>query len=122
MTDPRHDLGQAAEDAVAAWLSRAGWRIVARRLRSRHGGEVDLVAIDPGDVLVAIEVRARSGGRAGSAFETVDGRRVGRLRRTLVEHARETGGLHSGLRVDLVAVEPDGEAGRWRLRRLAGIG
>lgn len=122
MTDPRHDLGLAAEDAVAAWLTRTGWSVVARRLRSRHGGEIDLVAIDPGEVLVAIEVRARRGRRAGSALETVDPRRVARLRRTLLEHARGTSGRHAGLRVDLVGVEPDGEAGRWRLRRLAGIG
>lgn len=108
---------------MAAWLIGAGWRIVGRRLRSTHGGEVDLVAVDPGRVLVAVEVRARASPRAGSALESVDARRVQRLRRTLVAHASSAGTAHSGLRVDLVGVEPDpSRPGLWRLRRVAGIG
>ncbi|MDQ3488558.1 MAG: YraN family protein, partial [Acidobacteriota bacterium] len=47
MGDARHDLGIAADGAVAAWLGAAGWRILARRYRSAAGGEVDLIAVDP---------------------------------------------------------------------------
>lgn len=123
MSDPRHHLGLEAEEAVAAWLTRVGWQVVARRLRSSAGGEVDLVALDPGRVLVAVEVRARSGPRAGAALESVGPRRVARLRRTLAAYARAGVGGHAGLRVDLVAVERDAaRPGRWRLRRLSGIG
>ncbi len=53
---------------------------------------------------------------------TVDPRRVGRLRRTLVAYAAASGVPHRSLRVDLVAVEPTTAAGRWRLVRLPGIG
>lgn len=123
MADPRHDLGRSSEDAVAAWLERAGWRILERRRRSASGGEVDIVALDPNGVLVAIEVRARRSARSGSALESVDARRVDRLRRTLVEVARVRRERSTGLRVDLVAVEPSGAEDRsWRLRRVAGIG
>jgi putative endonuclease len=126
MSDPRHHLGEWAEAIVAAWLSDAGWRVLARRHRSAGGGEVDIVALDRRETLVAVEVRARSSTRAGAASASVDARRIRRLERTLVAYAASSGMSHGGLRVDLVTVEPvpagDAAPRRWRLCRLAGIG
>ena len=122
MGDPRHDLGLAAEDAVAGWLAGQGWTIRSRRERRRDGGEVDLLTVDPGGTLVAIEVRARRTSRTGAAVQTVDPARVARIGRTLVGHARASGRGWPGLRVDLVTVEPIPFTGQWRLRRLPGIG
>jgi putative endonuclease len=121
MADPRHALGSAAEAAVGVWLEACGWRIVGRRVRSAAGGEVDLVAIDPHGVLVAIEVRARRSTRAGPAATSVDAHRVRRLRGTLAARAAASGVAHDGLRVDLVTVEPE-DGGAWRLERMPGIG
>jgi putative endonuclease len=120
--NPRHALGLAAEDAAATWLEREGWSLLARRLRTAGGGEVDLVMRDPGGILVAIEVRARRTERAGRADGSVDARRIGRIRRTLVAHAAASRTRHGGLRVDLVTLEPDDVRGRWRMRRLPGVG
>jgi putative endonuclease len=122
MGDPRHTLGFAAEEAVAAWLTAAGWRVLRRRARSTGGGEVDLVALDPSRTLVAVEVRARRTARTGSAAMSVDGRRVTRLGRTLAAVGATCGEPHRGLRIDLVSVEPAAEPGRWRLTRMPGIG
>jgi len=123
MGDARHELGIAAEQAVATWLGSAGWLVLARRHRSRAGGEVDLIAIDPDDVLVAIEVRARSTDRTGTGSETIDARRTARLGRTLGEFAALTGTPHRGLRIDLVTATPAvGSSAAWLLRRLPGIG
>jgi putative endonuclease len=123
MANPRHQLGLAAEQAVAAWLTSAGWRVVATRQRSQFGGEVDLVAIDPVGTMVAIEVRARRTARTGAAVATVDRRRVARLGRTLAALAATRNEPHTGLRIDLVTAEPEpGSDNRWRLRRRAGIG
>jgi len=121
MGDPRHDLGFAAEAAVARWLTGAGWRVLERRVRSPTGGEVDIVAIDPERTLVAIEVRARRTRRMGAAALTIDRRRVTRLGRTLAAIATEQGHGHRALRVDLVTVELE-KAGGWRLVRVPGIG
>ena len=122
MTDPRHALGMAVEAAVAAWLEDAGWTLLARRVRSANGGEVDIVAVDREQVLVAVEVRARRSARTGHGATTVDARRVARLRRTLASIAAETTVPHRGLRVDLVSAEPiPGSAGAWRLSRIRGI-
>ncbi len=123
MGDPRHDLGLAAEQAVADWLETSGWRIMARRHRSRLGGEVDLIGLDPAGVLVAIEVRARRTGRAGNGSETIDPRRTARIGRTLAAYAVDSRVVHVGLRTDLVTASSlPGPVARWRLRRVPNIG
>lgn len=124
MADPRHALGRAAEAAVERWLTGAGWRMLARRCRPPGGGgELDLVALDPKDVLVAIEVRARRSPRTGGAAASVDWRRVARLRRSLAAIGAASGRTHRGLRVDLVTAEPLGyDRSGWRLVRIPGIG
>lgn len=123
MADPRHRFGSDAEAAAAAWLEGCGWRILARRYRSKAGGEVDLVMLDPRHVLVGIEVRARHSPRAGAPEETVDARRARRIARSLAAFAAGAGVAHVGLRVDLVAAEPFGpRPGHLRLRRLPDIG
>jgi putative endonuclease len=63
MTAARRETGQRAEDLVARRLAAAGWEIVARNARTRHG-ELDIVARD-GRALVFVEVKA---GREGAAF------------------------------------------------------
>jgi len=123
MANSRHNLGLDGEEATAAWLSRAGWRVLARRHRARFGGEVDIVALDPDGVLVAIEVKVRRTVRSGSPIESVDALKVAGLRRALAVFAHASREPRSGLRVDLVAVEPvRGRRGAWRLRRVPGIG
>jgi putative endonuclease len=118
MTDPRHDLGLRAESAAAAWLRSRGWQILARRWRSGRG-ELDLVCVDPGGVLVGVEVKLRRTGRAGTALEAIDRRRLGRLRASLAAYAAGSSIQSLGLRVDLVSATPAGDA--WRLARLAAI-
>lgn len=123
MSDPRHALGRAAEEAVERWLVRTGWTILARRVRAGAGGEVDLVGLDPTGTLVAVEVRARRTDRTGAAATTVDARRIRRLTATIVAFAAMGAIRHGGLRVDLVTVEPmPGQRDRWRLRRMPGLG
>lgn len=123
MGDARHDLGIAAEAAVAAWLEGSGWVVLGRRVRSAGGGEVDLVALDPDRCLVAIEVRARRTARTGTGSEPIDPRRTARTGRTLVAFAARNAIDHRALRIDLVSVMPQpGGAATWRLRRIPDIG
>lgn len=114
MPDPRHALGQRAEELAATWLSTRGWTILARRWRCPHG-ELDLVARDPDGELVAIEVKLRRTDRAGSPSESIRRHRLVRLRSALGRFAAETGApAGAGMRVDLLAVRP-ADGGRWRL-------
>lgn len=118
MPDPRHVLGLRAEAEVARALEARGWRVLARRWRAPEG-ELDLVCLDPGGVLVAIEVRARRSPRTGAAAETVSRTRVARLRRALLRFASEHPTPHRDLRLDLVCVEPVADG--WRARRRPAI-
>jgi putative endonuclease len=120
MGDPRHRRGLDAERAAADWLASHGWQILARRHRT-EAGEIDLVALDPRRCLVAVEVRFRRSGRAGSAAESVQPRKVHRLRSSAAAFARDEGVTHDGLRVDLVTVEPGPTPGTRRLSRLPGV-
>jgi putative endonuclease len=63
MTQARLRTGRLAEDLVARRLAVAGWEILARNARTRHG-ELDIVALDS-RTLVFVEVKA---GREDSAY------------------------------------------------------
>ena len=120
MPNPRHALGQRAEEAAASWLVARGWTIVARRWRSAEG-ELDLVARDLELVLVAVEVKLRRTGRAGTPAESIDRQRLRRLRSALARFVAEAHApTPAGVRVDLVALRQADDGG-WRLSHHRGI-
>lgn len=97
-------LGRRGEREAAKALRRLGYRILARRLRTR-GGEVDLVAAE-GDTLVLVEVKAslaREDGPVRAPSERVDGRK---RRRLAGASSALRGGALGGRphRIDVVAV------------------
>jgi putative endonuclease len=98
-----HDLsGAVAEDAACGILRQNGYLIVARNWRTRLG-ESDIVARD-GDILVFVEVKARSGTGFGGAEAAVDTAK----RRRLVATARAflaATGCELASRFDVVAIE-----------------
>jgi putative endonuclease len=96
-------LGVAAEEAVAYHLTAHGWRVLVRRWRCPFG-ELDLACFDSEGVLVGVEVRARRSSRAGSPLESIDRRRLHRLRSSLVDFATTHEISPRALRVDLAAV------------------
>jgi Holliday junction resolvase-like predicted endonuclease len=79
---PRGALGAAAETAVSTYLRDLGWTVLGRNLWVGRD-EIDILAREPvpSDVLVVLEVRARSRPGFGAAVESVDGRKVARLYR-----------------------------------------
>jgi putative endonuclease len=107
VSDARRRLGAAGEDAVAAWYTERGHRILDRNWRVREG-EIDLV-VAVGDRLVVCEVKARSGSGFGHPFEAVDHRKQRRLRRLALRYLDEHPGLRGRpLRFDVAAVTPTG--------------
>jgi len=123
MPDPRHQLGLRAESSVAAWLESRGWSVLARRWRCARG-ELDIVCRDPDGALVAVEVKMRTAGRAGSGADALVAarlRQVRRLRAALGAYLEARPLDHHGLRVDLVEVRPADVPERWRLRHLRGV-
>lgn len=127
MAASTREVGFAAEVLVAARLEARGWSILARNARVGRL-EIDIVAVDPGPParLVAVEVRSRGRRDFGLPEETVDARKLARLRAAVGRLVGE-GVLTDGTplprlppAIDVVAVEP----GRVRptLRHLRDVG
>lgn len=104
----RQQLGRAAEDAAVALLGSQGARVVLRNYRCRMG-ELDVIArLDP-DVLLIVEVRARSRADFGGGAASVDAakrRRIVRTARHLLQGAPELRRLRA--RFDVVEVQVRG--------------
>jgi len=69
MPSPSQIIGAAQEAHAERALVAAGYRIIARNWRG-SGGEIDRIAWD-GEVLVFVEIRARSTSAHGEPSETV---------------------------------------------------
>jgi putative endonuclease len=105
--------GDTTESLVAAHLVAASWSILGRQVRVGRA-ELDIVAVDPGPPanVVIVEVRFRRTRDFGLPEETVDHRKLARLR-TAAQGLRALGRLPDGtpwpalpLRLDIVVIEP----------------
>jgi Holliday junction resolvase-like predicted endonuclease len=106
----------AAESYVADALEERGWRVVARNLRTPWG-ELDILGVDPDEVLVVVEVKARhplSWARGEEALRPRQRRRLARA----IEGVALRRGWPGALRVDLAEVDLlGGRPADWRLLR-----
>ena len=98
----RRALGTYGERIAARHLVDAGMTLLDRNWRCSEG-EIDLVLRD-GDVLVACEVKTRSGDSCGSPHEAVDDDKLARLHELVWRWAEEHEVRPGEVRVDLVAI------------------
>jgi putative endonuclease len=110
VSDARRVVGDAGEDAVAAWYRARDYEIVARNWRVR-AGEIDVIARRAG-VVVFCEVKTRRSDEFGSPAEAVTARKRSRLRGLAIEWLDKSGTRAADLRFDVAAVHPDGR-GNW---------
>jgi len=105
MSDARRALGQAAEEAAARFLRRAGLAVVERNVRFADG-EIDLVCRDAG-VVVFVEVKCRRatwGDAPAAAVSWHKQRRLTRLAQHYLKWRHLTG---ARCRFDVVSVTLD---------------
>jgi putative endonuclease len=79
-----NDRGKDAEARAATFLESHGLHILVRNYRSRFG-EIDLIARD-GEMLVFVEVRARSSNAFGGAAASITSAKREKLRRTALQY------------------------------------
>jgi putative endonuclease len=106
VADPRQRTGAAAEAAAAAFLERAGLRVIERNVRFPHG-EIDLVCRD-GDVLVFVEVKCRRASWGDDPAAAVSGLKQWRLTRLARHYLKWRRLGEPRCRFDVVAVTADG--------------
>lgn len=102
-TPHQERLGRQGEDLACHELRRRGYAILARRFRTRHG-EIDIVARD-GDVLVFVEVKARSSRRFGGALGAVTPRKQRQVIAMAQRYMARVGWKARPCRFDVVAVQ-----------------
>ena len=107
--DPRRRLGNAGEDAVAAWYEASGYRVLDRNWRCREG-ELDLV-VTGGATLAFCEVKTRASTRFGAPVEAVTATKQRRLRTLAMRWLAEHDVRRRTLRFDVASVTraSDGE-------------
>jgi putative endonuclease len=95
-------LGSRGERQAAAYLTKQGFRIVARSASNRFG-EIDLVTLD-GDTVVFVEVRTRRSLDAGHPAESVTAEKQARLTRAALAFLKQKRLLDRRTRFDVVAL------------------
>jgi putative endonuclease len=98
-------LGDRGERAAVRHLKRLGYRIILRNSRNRLG-EIDVVAVDPGDhdCIVFVEVKTLSAGAPGDPAEHVTFGKQRQLTRLALAWLKERGLLERRARFDVIAV------------------
>ena len=74
------EAGNRGEAAVALYLEKRGYEILARQWKCR-GGELDLIAREPGGILCFVEVKLRGPRSKGLPREFVDAKKQAKLRK-----------------------------------------
>jgi putative endonuclease len=101
---PEQAHGRRGEDLAHRFLRRQGLTVVARNYRQRSGsGELDIVAWDR-EMLVFVEVKARSSAGFGSPDRAVGLDKERDIRRAAGEYLRRTGATWDHARFDLVNI------------------
>ena len=77
--------GQLGESLARKYLERKGYRILEQNYRTRYA-EIDLVARKK-DVLVFVEVRTKVGERFGTPEETLNWKKLQKVKRNAVAYA-----------------------------------
>jgi len=116
---PPIEPGHWAERVAFHHLLALGWRPLAVNYRIR-GGELDLV-FDDGTTVVVVEVRQRKSARFGDPAETIDARKLGRIRATARHFASTVlRAPDAAMRIDAVVLL--GDERRHTLRHVQDVG
>lgn len=100
--DHRRILGKAGEETAAKILSEAGLVVRERNWRAGRTGELDLIAHE-GEKTIIVEVRTRIGKRLGTPLESVDRRKLAKLRR-LAGQWSSLNRLRQPISIDVIAL------------------
>ena len=102
MSESPHTLGKRGEDLAAAYLIKAGYRILCRNYRAPEG-EIDLIAEQKG-TLVFVEVKSRSSDLFGEGYEAVNTAKQKKLRRLALFYLQEHGKSYRQMRFDVLSL------------------
>jgi putative endonuclease len=103
VTSRNKALGDHGEETAARHLSRKGYKILARNVRTPYG-ELDLIATEAGST-VFVEVKTRRSRTHGLPEEAVTLRKRNHLLASAQYYLQQHGLSDAAWRIDVVAVE-----------------
>ncbi|MCD4549313.1 MULTISPECIES: YraN family protein [unclassified Schaalia] len=95
-------LGRAGEEYASMLLTNAGYEILTRNWYCGRTGEIDIIARDK-SLVVIVEVRTRIGNSYGSPLESIDRRKLHRLRVLSTQWLQKTH-TYTPARIDVIAL------------------
>jgi putative endonuclease len=102
LSDKRGTLGRIGEDLAAAYLQKAGYKILARNYRQKCG-EIDIIAQDRG-ILVFIEVKTRTTLSFGPPFAAVTEKKQKQIGKVAQDYLCRNGLFNRPARFDVVSI------------------
>lgn len=96
------EKGRQAEESAARFLKSHGYLILERNFRWK-GGEIDIIA-QKNDLIIFVEVRARSSIDFGTAAETVGNTKREKIRKSAILYIQKKN-LDCPLRFDIIAFD-----------------
>jgi len=103
MPNQKRALGSWGEQRAAEYLQERGYQIVARNVRGEYG-EIDLLARQ-GEVLVFVEVKARSSAQFGHPEEAITPLKQQHLVDSALDYLQAHPDLGEDWRIDVIAIE-----------------
>ena len=103
MVDRSALAGQKAERAAASFLASRGLEILARNYRSRWG-EIDIIAVDNGDI-VFVEVKYRRSSSFGGALASITNSKKRKIALTPLDFLIHHPHCEHNIRFDIIAIE-----------------
>ena len=110
------ETGRMAEEAAGRYLEGLGYEVIMRNYHTRYG-EIDLICRN-NNILVFIEVKAKRGGLFGRPEEMFTRYKYEKVKRMGEVYLK---GKNVPCRIDMVAVELDGDNVVKALRHYPGV-
>jgi putative endonuclease len=108
--------GQWGETLAQGFLKEHGYQIVATNYHT-HDGEVDII-VSKDDVLVFVEVRAKSSRTFGTPEESITTRKKQKLVKVAQSYVQTHDIQESSWRIDFIAVELDKHGNPLRIEQI----
>ncbi|MBF8280903.1 MAG: hypothetical protein HW383_676 [Candidatus Magasanikbacteria bacterium] len=116
----KKEIGALGERMAAEFLTRHGYKILARNFFCRVG-EIDIVARSSDGAIVFVEIKTRSGVGFGAGEEAIDWRKIRKMRRAAAIFLSQFPAASSELRFDSVSVALNWQTRRAKVRHIEGV-
>lgn len=97
-------IGKLGEDLAADYLIQKGYKILERNFRKGYG-ELDIIAIGRGNILVCVEVKTRTSIQFGTPFESITPWKLKEIIKTFQFYKLMHPKLSDNLRIDAISVQ-----------------